>query len=139
MRTRRSGCDSERVALRCLIVDDNALFLDAARVLLEQQGLDVVGVASGGVEALEQVNELRPDVVLVDIVLGDESGFDLARRLKDAGSTVVLISTHAEADIEELVADSPAAGFLPKSDLSAAAIREFVGGEPAAANEPPGR
>ena len=70
--------------LRCLIVDDNASFLDAATNLLEREGLDVVGVASTSDEALRQAEELRPDVVLVDIMLGTESGFDLARRLADA-------------------------------------------------------
>ena len=67
--------------IRCLIVDDNKSFLEAARVLLEREGLTVAGVASTGAEALRQAETLRPDVVLVDISLGDESGFDLARRL----------------------------------------------------------
>jgi two-component system nitrate/nitrite response regulator NarL len=116
------------VALRCLIVDDHEAFLDAARVLLEREGLSVVGLASTSAAALDRAEELRPDVVLVDIVLGDESGFELARRLDAAGLAVVLISTHAEADIEDLVADSPAAGFLPKSQLSARAIGRIVDG-----------
>jgi CheY-like chemotaxis protein len=72
--------------LHCLIVDDNRRFLDAARSLLESQGMAVVGVASTGVDALTQIERLRPDVALLDIDLGGESGFDLARRLdRDAG------------------------------------------------------
>lgn len=118
--------------LRCLIVDDSSSFLEAARTLLEREGLTVAGVASTGAEALVQAEQLRPDVVLVDITLGEESGFDLARRLVDEDlgdrSTVILISTHAEADFEDLIAASPATGFLPKSELSASAISRILSG-----------
>jgi DNA-binding NarL/FixJ family response regulator len=69
------------MAVGVLIVDDNQLFLEAARGLLERQGLRVVGVAATTAEALRRAEELRPEVVLVDITLGGESGFDLARRL----------------------------------------------------------
>ena len=117
--------------LRCLIVDDSQHFLNAARGLLERQGIGVVGVASTGAEALQRVEELRPDVTLVDIDLGGESGFEVARRLQnDSGGTrprVILISTHAEQDYAELIAASPAIGFLAKSTLSAGAIRDMLG------------
>jgi two-component system nitrate/nitrite response regulator NarL len=119
------------VPLRCLLVDDNGSFLEAASVLLEREGVDVVGVASTSAEAAERTEELDPDVVLVDVVLGEESGFDLARRLNGSGSTVVLISTHAASDFEDLVGASGAAGFLPKSELSATAIRRLVDAAPA--------
>ena len=119
--------------LRCLIVDDSPRFLDAARGLLERQGITIVGVASTSAEALQQVEELRPDVTLVDIDLGGESGFELARRLqRDAGvasSPLILISTHAEQDYADLIAASPAVGFLSKSALSASAIRALLGGD----------
>jgi DNA-binding NarL/FixJ family response regulator len=116
--------------LRCVIVDDNAAFLQAAGTLLEREGLSVVGAASNAADALRRTRELQPDVVLVDIVLGRESGFDVARELasEDGGKpTVILISTHAEADFADLIEAGPAAGFLPKSELSADAIRRFVG------------
>ena len=74
---------------------------------------------------------MRPDVILVDIVLGRESGFDLARRLAEmdsGGPTVILISTHAEADFADLIAETPAAGFVPKSQLSARTIRRLLAG-----------
>ena len=122
------------MAIRCLIVDDNESFLQAARVLLEREGMSVAGVASTGADALRQVESLRPEVVLVDIFLGDESGLDLTLRLVEAArgsATVILISTHAEADIAELIAGSPAAGFLPKSELSAGAIRGMLDGRAA--------
>jgi DNA-binding NarL/FixJ family response regulator len=120
------------MAFGVLIVDDNLLFLEAARVLLEREGLRVVGVAATSAEALRRAGELRPEVVLVDITLGGESGFDLARRLAEhhrgGAPTVILISTHSETDFADLIADSPAAGFVPKPKLSADAIRRIVDG-----------
>jgi CheY-like chemotaxis protein len=118
------------VPLRCLIVDDSPAFLAAAERLLERQGLTVAGVASTAAEALERARELRPDVVLVDIVLGEASGFDVARRLaagNNESPTVILVSTHAEADFADLIAETPAAGFLAKGELSADAIRRLSG------------
>jgi DNA-binding NarL/FixJ family response regulator len=113
-----------------LIVDDNQQFLSAASVLLEREGMRVLGIASTTAEALRQADELQPDVVLVDIMLADESGFELARSLRDhdpAGRTAaIMISTHAEADFADLIADCPASGFLPKSELSATAIRRII-------------
>jgi DNA-binding NarL/FixJ family response regulator len=117
------------VPLTCLIVDDNASFLEAASTLLERQGMTVAGVASSTADAVRQARELRPDVVLVDIVLGRESGFDVARTLADdgGGPAVILVSTHSETDFEDLIQDTPAAGFIPKSQLSAEAIQRLVG------------
>jgi DNA-binding NarL/FixJ family response regulator len=113
---------------RCLIVDDNAGFLEAARSLLVRQGLAVVGVAATLSDGLRRVGELRPEVVLVDIELGADSGFDLARRIGELpGTTVVLISTHASDDFAELIGESPVAGFIPKAELSANAVRNLLG------------
>jgi len=90
----------------------------------------VVGIASTTTAALRQAGQLRPDVVLVDIMLGDESGFDLAQRLADMdsdGITVILISTQEESDFADLIEAAPVAGFVPKSELSASAIRRLAG------------
>ena len=118
------------MALRCLIVDDNAGFVTAARDLLEREGVAVVGAAATGLEAVRQARELRPDVTLLDIDLGGESGFDVVRDLaNDADGTpasVILISTHAEADYAELIDASPAAGFVAKTDLSSDSIRAIL-------------
>jgi DNA-binding NarL/FixJ family response regulator len=119
-------------ALGVLIVDDNWMFLDAARDRLEQEGMRVVGVAATSAEALRNAEELRPEVVLVDVMLGGESGFELARRLAarhpDSGPTIILISTYSAADFAGPVAESPATGFLPKLRLSADAIHRIVDG-----------
>jgi DNA-binding NarL/FixJ family response regulator len=120
------------MGVRCLIVDDNQAFLVAARALLERDGLPVAAVAATGAEAVLQMRAFRPDVVLLDVMLGEESGFEVARRLADCddddadGATVILISTLPKDDLVDLVAASPAAGFLPKSELSAHAVREVV-------------
>jgi CheY-like chemotaxis protein len=144
MRRGTSSCNADGMTLRCLIVDDSPRFLDAARGLLERQGITVVGVASNSAEALQQAERLRPDVTLLDIDLGGESGLELARRLHRepglAASRVILISTHAEQDYADLIAASPAVGFLPKAALSAAAIGDLLahhGGDPVSG--PPGR
>jgi DNA-binding NarL/FixJ family response regulator len=116
--------------LRCVIVDDNPGFLNAARLLLEQEGLQVVGVATSGDEALRAVAELRPDVTLLDIDLGGESGFDVARRLVDGRDSdpgqLILISTHSEEDLVDLIKESPAIGFLGKPWLSATTIKGML-------------
>ena len=129
MRAGIAACDPWPM-LRCLIVDDSPRFLDAARGLLERQGITVVGVASNSADALQRAMELRPDVTLLDIDLGGESGLELARRLHgQAGpAPVILISTHAEEDYAELIAASPAIGFLPKTALSGDAIRDLLAG-----------
>jgi DNA-binding NarL/FixJ family response regulator len=120
----------DAVPLRCLIVDDNAGFLQSAQVLLEGEGIAVVAVASTGDEALREVEALGPDVVLVDIDLGGESGFDVVGRLQGrqrrSPSDVILISTHAEDDFADLIAATPVAGFIPKSRLSARSIHRLV-------------
>jgi DNA-binding NarL/FixJ family response regulator len=97
---------------------------------LKREGLDVVGVASTIDEALRRARELSPDVVLVDIMVGNESAFDLARLLvedgRTPGSAVILISTQHESDFADLISESPALGFVPKSELSACAIERLV-------------
>jgi CheY-like chemotaxis protein len=119
------------MAVQGLIVDDNRDFLEAARTLLEREGLTIAEVASTSAEALRKAEMLRPDVVLVDVSLGAESGIELARRLvADPAheATVILISTRCEAELEDVIAMSPAAGFLSKSELSADAVRGFLDG-----------
>ncbi|MEU1296329.1 response regulator [Streptomyces sp. NPDC005840] len=114
---------------RCLLVDDSVRFLEAARTLLERDGTTVVGVASTGAQALARASLLAPDVALVDLDLAGESGLDVAAALVRAvPCAVILISTHPYEDVAELVAASPARGFLHKADLSGRAIQEVLGG-----------
>jgi two-component system, NarL family, nitrate/nitrite response regulator NarL len=113
---------------RCLIVDDNRVYLDEARDLLQRQGITVVGIASNCAEALAVAASNRPDVALVDVDLGVESGFEVARALvmSDEPMPVILISAYAEKDLRELLDDSPAVGFLPKSMVSRGAIDDLL-------------
>jgi two-component system nitrate/nitrite response regulator NarL len=122
--------------LHCLLVDDSTGFLASARLQLEQQGVQV-NVAETGAEAVRRFADQHPDVVLLDINLDGESGFDVARRMHAAtpavlsdgdsdGPSIILVSTHAEEDYEELIQASPVLGFLSKSYLSAGAIQEFL-------------
>jgi DNA-binding NarL/FixJ family response regulator len=115
-------------ALRCVIVDDNPGFLDAAANFLSRHSITVVGVARTIAEALSCIAELRPDVTVVDINLGSESGFDLADRLAGASvsSPVILTSTHSEQEFAEMITASSALGFVPKAELSPAAIRGLL-------------
>jgi DNA-binding NarL/FixJ family response regulator len=119
------------VALRCFIVDDNPEYLSAVQDLLRREQLDVVGVASTAADAVRLIGELQPDVALVDIYLGPDNGFDLARRLvisqEGVAPAVILISTYSEKDLADPIAASPAAGFLSKSEVSRAAIHDILG------------
>jgi DNA-binding NarL/FixJ family response regulator len=122
------------MTLRCVIVDDNPSVLRAASDLLRGQGVAVVGLAATSDEAVSVMERHEPDVILVDIDLGPESGFDLARRLAQSRhggrARIILISTHDEADYADLIAASPAIGFLPKDELSAPAIDRLLTGLP---------
>lgn len=116
--------------MRCLIVDDSAAFRNAASTMLERAGIAVVGMATTAAEALTCADELHPDVILVDIDLGAESGFDVVEALNRSGppnQSMILISTHSEQDFADLIADSPALGFLPKFALSPESIRKMIG------------
>jgi DNA-binding NarL/FixJ family response regulator len=114
--------------LRCLLVDDNASFLEIARLTLERDGLLIVGSATTGEEALCLVETLAPDLALVDVDLGQENGLDLVEPLLRAGDglRVIMMSSYDESDFRELIASSPAVGFLPKTSLSARAIEQLL-------------
>ena len=117
--------------IRCLIVDDNPSFRDAMRALLQAEGIDVVGGAGSGSEALAQIAELRPDVALIDIDLGRESGLGLVHKVQEkagraAVPNMILISTHDESEFADLIEATSAVGFLSKTELSAAAIRRTL-------------
>jgi len=119
------------VKLRSLIVDDSETFLASARRLLESQGVDIVGTATSGAEALDLVVALSPDLALVDVELGEEDGVALAGELRSRApaTRVVLVSTYGRDEMQDLISTSPAVGFLPKSRLSGDAIRALLDGD----------
>ena len=115
--------------LRSLIVDDSHTFLSSARRLLESQGLEIVGTATSGAEALDLAAEFSPDVALVDVELGEEDGIALVGELRSRSpaTRVVLISTYGHDEMHDLARASSAVGFLPKSQLSGTAVRDLLG------------
>jgi DNA-binding NarL/FixJ family response regulator len=111
-----------------LVVDDHASFRSLARRLLAAEGFDVVGEAEDGASAVSAALELRPAVILLDVQLPDIDGFEVARRVTDAGvgTSIVLVSTRDSASYRRRLADSPAAGFIPKAELSGRSLAELV-------------
>jgi two-component system, NarL family, nitrate/nitrite response regulator NarL len=132
MRAEAFRCDAAGVEFRALIVDDNERFLEAARSSLSREGINVVGTAMTSAEAIQLAEDLSPNLILVDISLGTESGFELVRQLverfPELAPGVVLISTRAEDDFADMIATSPAVGFVSKSQLSPKALRDLVAG-----------
>jgi DNA-binding NarL/FixJ family response regulator len=114
----------------CLIVDDSDAFCTAARRVLETAGMTVVGTASSLGTAITVAEATHPDLVLVDIDLGFESGFDVVEVLHAAGlaptPAIILVSTHDEEDFADLVESSSAIGFLSKFELSADSIARIL-------------
>ncbi|MFN8596344.1 MAG: response regulator transcription factor [Anaerolineae bacterium] len=100
-----------------LIVDDHQLFLEAMRDLLTARGLDVVGLAYDGVEALAQTRALQPDVILMDIQMPRCSGLEATRCIKAEfpdKPIVILSSSDDDDDLFEAI-KSGASGYLLKS------------------------
>ena len=122
-------CDHQSMARTVLIVDDHAPFRALARSLLQLEGFEVVGEAADAASALEAVGRLQPSVVVLDIQLPDLDGFEVARRLSQAGDppAIVLVSSRDSSSYRRRLAVSPARGFIPKSDLSGAAVTALVG------------
>ena len=135
MGIRRDRRDPGGMDTRCLIADDNLSFLMAMRYMLERDGIDVVGSASNGDEALQRAVELRPDVMLIDVRLGRDSGFDVARQIQEAAAhtnwrpAIILVSTHAEDELSERMAANPSLSFLDKTTVSAQKVRERLGAD----------
>jgi CheY-like chemotaxis protein len=136
-RSRESGsasardlCHDSGVAATVLVVDDHPSFRSFARRLLEAAGFTVVDEAGDGAAALTAVRTLRPDVVLLDVLLPDTTGTELAEVLasEPAAPLVVLTSSRSAADLEPSLARSSARGFIAKRDLTVAAFAALVGG-----------
>ena len=122
-------CHTAAMATTVLIVDDHPSFRAIARALLEAEGLEVVGEAEDGAGAIAAAEELRPDLVLLDVQLPDLDGFEVARRLSarnGSGPAVVMTSSRELCDFGPLVAECGARGFVPKAELSVARITALV-------------
>lgn len=103
--------------MRALLVDDHPLFLDGLRSLLTSRGVEVVGVAHDGLEALDQVRALRPDLILMDIDMPRCDGLAATRLIKaeSPGINIVMLTMSAEdEDLFEAI-KSGASGYLLKT------------------------
>jgi two-component system response regulator DegU len=107
-----------------LIVDDNPVFREFARRMLEAAGFRVIGTAADGASAIERARQLKPDVVLLDIVLPDSTGFEVCDALRQVAPAiaVVLTSSRDVATYRRRLESSTARGFVPKDRLSAGTI-----------------
>jgi DNA-binding NarL/FixJ family response regulator len=117
------------MARTVLIVDDHPSFRTSARRVLEEAGFEVVGEAADGQTGLDAARELRPAVVLLDVQLPDLDGFEVARALagEDHSPAVVLTSSRDRADFDGgVLTRSGARGFVPKSELSGAALAALL-------------
>jgi CheY-like chemotaxis protein len=122
-------CDhTASVRPRILIVDDHDGFRTVARAMLEDEGFEVVGEAVDGRSAVEAAESLRPWLVLLDVHLPDLDGFAVSHRLAalDPPPIVVLISSRPLGDLRQRVTDSPVVGFIPKDELSGAALTDLT-------------
>lgn len=108
-------------------MDDFAPFRDSARSLLEAEGFAVVGEAEDGAEALRLVEELRPEIVLLDVQLPDFDGFEVARRLRDFDPHPEVILISSREDYRALVRESDARAFLRKDELSGETLAAALG------------
>ncbi len=114
------------MAVTVLIVDDHPTFRASVRRLLEEEGFDVIGEAADGATGVALARELEPALVLLDVVLPDLSGFEVARRLAGGPSRVLLTSSRDQADLGPRLRQSPVLGFVSKDQLSGEAIRALL-------------
>jgi DNA-binding NarL/FixJ family response regulator len=121
-------CDDLEVAQTVLIVDDHSGFRAQARILLEREGYVVVGEAPDGRSAITAARHLAPDLVLLDVLLPDLNGFEVATALRDLAPrpAVVLVSTRDASDYGRRIERSGADGFISKADLSGATLRALT-------------
>ena len=113
-----------------LIVDDHPSFRRLAGRLLQAAGFDIVDEAGDGATALAAVARHRPDVILLDVLLPDTTGFEVADTLatNTGGPLVVLTSSRTAAELDGAAGRSSVRGFITKSDLTAEAFAALVKG-----------
>jgi DNA-binding NarL/FixJ family response regulator len=111
-----------------LVVDDHRGFRERAHELLEAEGFDVVGEAADAASGIEAARTLRPDVVLLDVQLPDLDGVRASKLIGPVNGSlaIILISSRDIADLGGALAESPALGFIPKSELSGEALRRLL-------------
>jgi DNA-binding NarL/FixJ family response regulator len=124
MNTARGGRYQARI-MRVLVVDDSPRFASAAtRFLSLVSEVDVIGQAYSGREALDQVDRLHPDVVLIDVRMPDMDGLEATRRIKEllAPPQVIVLTLHDNAEYRQQAARVGADGFVSKREFGTALL-----------------
>ena len=112
--------------MQVLVVDDQAPFRAAARAVLSRIAeFDLVGEAASGEEAVAMAAELHPDLVLMDINMGEMNGIEATRQVmaSDGAPMVILVSTYAAEDLPTDARSSGAAAYVHKDELSPRLLR----------------
>lgn len=106
--------------LRILLADDNSAVLDQVSKVLAKN-YEIVAAVKDGLAVVKECLRLKPDVVILDISMGDVSGIDVARELRDSGclSKVVFLTVHEDYDFVNAAIGSGALAYVLKSRLSA--------------------
>ena len=120
--------------MRVLIIDDHALFRVGLQGLLEQRGIEVADAVASGIEGIQRAQELRPDIILLDLRMPDMGGLEVLQRLRESESgipVVMLTTSNEEADLIKSLR-SGAQGYLLKDmepDELVSALRDIEKGK----------
>ncbi|MBT3995049.1 MAG: response regulator transcription factor [Chloroflexi bacterium] len=128
----------ELESISVLLVDDQPVFRNVARSVLERDGeCEVIGEATDGAHAIEMMGKLNPDIVVMDVQMGDMSGVEATRRIlsRHPQANVVLTSMGSDSEYPILAREIGAKGFVPKRNLNVSMLRSLVGGGPSGGSD----
>jgi DNA-binding NarL/FixJ family response regulator len=115
------------LTIRLLLADDHRMLREGLRRSMTDEGFDVVGEAENGEQAARMADELRPDVILMDVSMPEIDGVEATRRIKAAGSDarIIMLTMHADHDVLADAIRAGACGYLVK-DCSTEEVAEAV-------------